>query len=425
MAAILYLLVTVLGLFGAWVYQPVKHTAATLGLFRILRGEADVIHGVETHVIPDTVACEDLEYHPQSGMIYAGCNVNLASAAGWMPGGDALAHPENAANGTIVIIDPATLKSQELSLENFEGTFVTHGISLFTDPEDPNKVYIFMVNHLPNSKWVPGSTEEKAASQVELFLHNVGSNSATHIRSIVHPMIRTPNDLLAISPNEFLVTNDHFYRDGRSRILETIFSSFKSWTDLLMIRFDDEKVNATVALDTIGTNNGLGRGPSGQVLIGDAGGGHVYFAELGGANNATLSVSHDVPIENIVDNPSFFADPYAGVDGKDYSGYLLPGVSHGLTFIEAFADRSGQSKIPGEVWYLPLAVGQDKNLDGKKLRKRIFADNGSTIRSMTTAVLVAIDPATNDGKREGWLFVTGVVSHAMVASRINLESLLT
>ncbi|KAI1263485.1 serum paraoxonase/arylesterase family protein [Xylariaceae sp. FL1019] len=424
MAALLYLLVPVLGLFGASVYEPVRHTAAAIGLFRVLRGEADIIHGVETHPIPDTITCEDLEYHPQSGMIYAGCSGDLAATSGWMPGGDALAHPENAPNGTIVIVDSKTLKSQKLSLENFEGRFATHGISLFTDPTDPEKVYIFAINHLPNPKWVPGSTEEKAASQVELFVHNVGSDSATHIRSIAHPMIRTPNDLIAISPNEFLVTNDHFYREGRLRFIENFMGKIKSWTDLVHVRFDDEKVDVTVALDTIGTNNGIAWGPSGQVVIGDAAGGHVYFAELGGGNNRTLTVSHSVPIDNIVDNPSFFADPYAGLDGKDYSGYLAPGASHGLTFLEDFADASGQSKIPGEVWYLPLAAGQDKSLDGKKLRKRIFADDGSTIRSVTTAALVAIDPATNDGKREAWLFVTGVVAPTMVATRINLESLL-
>src|SRR5437868_7604872 len=100
------------------------------------------------------------------------------------------------------------MKSQKLSHKNFEGPFATHGIGLYTPPSKPNVVYIYAVNHVPNPRWTAGSkTEEKAASQIELFVHTVGSKTAQHVRSIVHPLIRTPNDLLAISEREFLVTN--------------------------------------------------------------------------------------------------------------------------------------------------------------------------------------------------------------------------
>jgi hypothetical protein len=53
-------------------------------------------------------------------------------------------------------------------------------------------------------------------------------------------------------------------------------------------------------------------------------------------------------------------------------------------------------------------------------RKLIFQDDGKTIRSAATAVLVAVDPKENDGKKQAWLFVTGPVGKAVVASKIDL-----
>jgi hypothetical protein len=302
---------------------------------------------------------------------------------------------------------------------------VTHGFGLYTPASKPNVVYIFAINHLPNPRWTPGSrTEEKAASQIELFVHMVGSKTATHVRSITHPLIRTPNDVLAISETEFLVTNDHYYRDGPLRLAEELVRGLQSWTDLIHVRLDDDSdtVDAAVALNSVATNNGLGWGPDGQVVISDAAGGHVYFASLPGAENRTMSISHRVPVDCVVDNANYFPDPYAGIDGKDYSGYLMPGLSEAIHFSGRFKDPALKAPIPGQVWYLPAIAGKDKNVDAKKLRKLIFNDDGTTIRSVTTAILVAIDPATNGGKREGWLFVTSVIGAQIVATRIDFEA---
>ncbi|KAF2965014.1 hypothetical protein GQX73_g8559 [Xylaria multiplex] len=397
----LYFVVALLSVLGAWLYPPVRHLTTILGI-RPFESSVN-IHGVETRFIPDTAGCEDLEYHAPSGMLYTACVGDVEVARGWNPGAEALERPDRPAFGTIVVIDPKTLKSQKLSLRNFEGPFATHGIGLYSPTSKPNLVYIYAVNHLPNPRWTAGSrTEEKAASQVELFVHTVGSNTAQHLRSIVHPLIRTPNDILAISENEFLVTNDHYYRDGLMRLIEELVR-LRGWTDLIHLRFDENSVDAAVVLDSIPTNNGLGWGPTSS------------------AENRTMAVSHYIPIDCVVDNANFFVDPYAGVNGKDYSGYLMPGVSDALKFVKGFPDPMLKAPIPGHVWYLPAIAGKDKNVDGTKLRKLIFKDDGYAIRSVTTAVIVAIDPATNGGKREGWLFVTSVIGASVLATRIDFE----
>lgn len=81
-----------------------------------------------------------------------------------------------------------------LTLVNFSGPFITHGIDIYSPANDPNSVFIFAVNHLPNPAWV--SSKEKihpqARSQIELFHHEIGSSEAKHLRSIWYaPCLRS------------------------------------------------------------------------------------------------------------------------------------------------------------------------------------------------------------------------------------------
>ncbi|KAI0004435.1 calcium-dependent phosphotriesterase [Xylariaceae sp. FL0662B] len=424
MAPFVYLAVVVLTALTAVIYSPVKRRVAIMGLTRHPSSWTN-IHGIENRAVPDTIACEDLHHHTPSGMLYSACMGDMEKMSGWFPGAPCLDHPESPGRGTIEIIDPVTMKSQRLTLSGFEGPFVTHGIDVYNTPSDPSTVYIFAVNHLPNPRWFANpSTEPKAASRIELFVHTTGSNTAKHLRSISHPLIRTPNDLFALSEHEFLVTNDHHYRDGHKRVLLEDIARQK-WTDVIHVSLeDDDQVVATVSLNSIATTNGLGRGPNQQILISNALGGALYFATLPPEKNKTLSISHSVQTERLIDNPSYFSDPYAGLDGKDYSGYLLAGFGRAVEFPEYFKDPTGRLPIPSVVQYLPASAGRNASESRGKQARVLFSDDSSSLRSATTAVLTAIDPATNDGKRQGWLFVTGVVAPHMLATKIDFESML-
>ncbi|KAI1777336.1 calcium-dependent phosphotriesterase [Hypoxylon cercidicola] len=424
MASFLYVTTIVVGALFALLYPPLKHTATVMGLFRPLHSWQN-LHGMENHFIDGTIACEDLHYHEHSAMLYSACAGNAEKAAGWFPGAGSLDHPENPPYGTLVVINPKTLTSQKLSLTNFEGPFVTHGISIYSPPSDLETVYIYAVNHLPNPLWTPSSPEQpKAASRIELFVHTVGSNTAEHLRSISHPLIRTPNDLLALSEHEFLVTNDHYYRDGFMRLVEEM--SYLSWTDVVHVRLDDAaNASASVSLNSIPTNNGLGWGPNQQVLISNPVGGDLYFSRLEGGYNKTLSVTHSIRADGVVDNPSFFSDPWAGLDGKDYSGYLLPGIGRPIDLATNYKDPAGKAPLASIVWYLPVAAGEKEGASEATKPTLLFADDGSSLRGATTAVIVGIDPATNEGKREGWLFVTGVIAPHMIATKIDFATALS
>lgn len=50
----------------------------------------------------------------------------------------------------------------------------------------------------------------------------------------------------------------------------------------------------------------------------------------------------------------------------------------------------------------------------------MFQDDGHILRTASTAVLVAIDPDENNGKKQANLFVTGPLGKGVVVSRIDL-----
>jgi arylesterase / paraoxonase len=62
----------------------------------------------------------------------------------------------------------------------------------------------------------------EAGSQIEVFKLFLSEVAATHVRSIKHSQLHTPNSVLLLSPNELLVTNDHYFRKRYNPIFATL-----------------------------------------------------------------------------------------------------------------------------------------------------------------------------------------------------------
>mgnify|MGYP002718703634 FL=1 len=309
------------------------------------------------------------------------------------------------------------MKSTRLAFENFQGPFVTHGIDVIEDPEQSDAVYIYAVNHMPNpAHFEAGEPKDipKAQSQIELFHHTINSKSIRHVRSISHPLIKTPNDIYAISPVSFYVTNDHFYREGPMRLIEDVWRPAK-WSDIIHVRIadlsKDAPIEASVALTGLWNNNGLGRGRTDkEVIISSAMGGEIFLATRHESNH---SISIDTSIafaSSLADNPSYYDDPYR-TDSHDASGYLVAGVSQAIHLLANAKDPNALDAV--QVWYTTL-----NSSTGVWEKKVLFEDDGTRIRTASAAVLVPIEP--KDGKKLAWLFVTGFMSESMVAVQVEL-----
>lgn len=314
-----------------------------------------------------------------------------------------------------------TMKSTRLVFQNFEGSFVTHGLDVITDPARDDAVYIFAVNHLPNPEYLevkhPAADIPKARSQIELFHHVLQSNSVHHVRSIRHPLVYTPNDIYAISPDSFYVTNDHYYREGSGRLVEDIWPSAK-WTNIIHVQLADlesadatAKITASVAHAGLWNNNGLGHGRTEQELVvSSAMGGELYVSDWHATNN-TISVKTTIPFDCVTDNPSYYVDPYR-TDSDDASGIVIAGITQGVYVAKTGKDPNALDPI--QVWIAQPRAGTDR-----WEKKLLFEDDGSRIRTASAAVLVPIEPK-GDGKKRAWLFVTGFLSESMIAVQVEL-----
>jgi hypothetical protein len=133
----------------ALLYKPLMLRIEVLGFNRPLSSIQN-IHGSDLHVIPDTAYCEDMHCRESSGLLFAVCEENEENQWKWFPPMTVFDDPTAPGRGSIVVIDPGTFKSNRLSLEKFARAFITHGIDIFTTPDEPTSVYIFAANRLPS-----------------------------------------------------------------------------------------------------------------------------------------------------------------------------------------------------------------------------------------------------------------------------------
>ncbi|KAF7714533.1 Uncharacterized protein PECH_008424 [Penicillium ucsense] len=398
-------------------FEPLTLQIKVLGVSRIF-GSFQNLHGEDTKVISNTLFTEDLHYHAPSHQLFG-------TLTNWN-------EPESIGQGTIIVIDANTLTATRLTLRNFKGPFNTHGIDIYTPPEDPSSIYIVAVNHLPNPAFYASTTRPnpaqipQARSRLQIFHHKLGSTEATHLRSIWHPLIRTPNDVYFHTLHEIYVTNDHFYRDGVMRLIEDLAYGKTAPTDLIHLKITDTLIQTlksggdvddtagvvgTVANKGIHNNNGLGHGktPS-EIMTCRTAIGQLLLAEVDQQRRPTLKIHQTIQLPCTLDNLSYFADPYVAKTGRDASGYVLAGL------VQAIAFPNGLDPV----MVMLVQPRGDTNSKDPWTQKIIFQDDGHILRTASTAVPVAIDPDANKGKKQANLFVTGPLGQGVVVSRINL-----
>ncbi|KAK4041252.1 hypothetical protein C8A01DRAFT_14972 [Parachaetomium inaequale] len=418
---------SLLGALLAYVFYtvgPFVYRAGTLlGVLRKYPNGA-AVKG-ELIAIPDTVHCEDIHYHAPSGTLFTACEDNVETRFRWFPPLTNFDDPElgSKSRGSIHVVDPKTMRSRRLTCDNFDGPFITHGIDVIPDKEstDGEAVYIFAVNHVPETQ-PSGEKGPRARSQLEVFHHVVGTSSVKHLRSIWHPLIKTPNDIFAQSPTSIYVTNDHRHRDhGLMRLVEDAYSGAK-WSDIIHVQLDSltaadptAGVVAEVTLSGIHNPNGLGHGRSDdEILISSCTSGVFHVGQLPADAGGNITIVESVEIDHIADNPSYFEYPYA-TPGNDRSGFLETGLARAVDLSKTMRDPT--AKDPVMVTYLrPVSAGRWE-------KRVLFEDDGTRLRSGSAAVLVAIDPAEGkgaEGSRQAWLFATGFLSSSMVAVKVDL-----
>lgn len=160
-------------------------------------------------------ACEDSVIDQSTGLVYFSCG-NRDSRTKWFPGCNWWDKDEVSTN-TFHVYDPAANSFEKLELD-YEGQFVSHGLSLITHPTDADKRLIYSVNH------------KGTGSVITVFQFTVGSAEISHVGDIEDSRIVSPNSVAAYVEYDgslsVMYTNDHLFKRGFMRYAEDTFGPF-------------------------------------------------------------------------------------------------------------------------------------------------------------------------------------------------------
>lgn len=148
---------------------------------------------------------EDITIHPRTGVAYiSSCDWRLVSAG--KPARCAVyGYDLNAPSPQLVDLTP-----------DAGADFRPHGISLYVAPDGAGT--LFVVNH--------------AGGRNTIEVYDVGENRLTHRATLSDPLLVSPNDLVAVTPTQVYVTNDHHYRAGLMHTIEDYLR--RPWANVVL-----------------------------------------------------------------------------------------------------------------------------------------------------------------------------------------------
>ena len=182
---ILFAVVVLVLVAGGWFV----HMLWSAGQFKTLEphyaGECTPITGI--------VGPEDITIHPETGVAYI-------SASDWRA-----VTQGKPANGAIYAYDLNSITPELIRLTaGAGGDFHPHGISLYVGENGQDS--LFVVNH------------EDGRHRIEIY--DLKDRQLIHRKTIAGPMLISPNDIVAVGPDKFYVSNDHRYTAGLMQVLE-------------------------------------------------------------------------------------------------------------------------------------------------------------------------------------------------------------
>jgi len=278
---------------------------------------------------------EDITIDPRSGMAFVSSDVRPAARGSGPIRGDVYGYDLNSPDP-----EPVNLT------RDYPGSFHPHGISLYSEA---GCTRLFVVNHRPGG------------DGIEIF--DVRDGALCHLRTVEGILLSSPNDVLAVGPDRFYVTNDHGSKTSLGQTLEDYLRLPKS----NVVYFDGSRF--TLAARGIRYANGINGSSDGRT---------VYVASTTGLKirvyrrepaTGALTFDRDLRLRTGVDNIE--VDPL----GRLWVG-CHPRL---LTFTKHIADPTRPS--PSQV--LKITFRPQK----PALVEEVFLDLGETLSASTVAAV--------------------------------------
>lgn len=171
---------------GYWTYESLR----AMGMFRSVSNQfAGTTRRVQA---PGLVGVEDISVDAVSGVAYLSATDRRAEMGGKAPMGAIFRYD---------LRDPSAVP-QRISSEG--DSFAPHGLSLLRTPEGDLELYV--IDH------------GQGQHRVKRF--RVQGQKLELLQTISSPLLVSPNDLAAVAPGRFYVTNDHYFAKQPWRTLE-------------------------------------------------------------------------------------------------------------------------------------------------------------------------------------------------------------
>jgi arylesterase / paraoxonase len=156
----------------------------------------------------------ELVIHQPSGLVYLACSTQ-ESRTQWSPPCAYFNASGASLDDYVAVFNPQSRKVTRLGLTGFNNAraLSLHGMDVVPDSEDPNQLWVYLVNHRVPLEGDPAKVG--ADSVVEVFKTYLESPTLEHIRTVEDERIITPNDLIGSDDGKsFYVTNDRAAKTG-------------------------------------------------------------------------------------------------------------------------------------------------------------------------------------------------------------------
>lgn len=233
-----------------------------------------------------------------------------------------------------------------LMTQDFDSDFYPHGISMV---QLSDSVYrIWAINH-----------PEKDSHQIEIF--DLVGSKLTHKETLNHPLLISPNDLIAIDSSRFYFTNDHGFQSKWGLLAENYLGLAVS----TVIYYDG--ITYKEAAAGIAYANGI-TFDNKRSLIYVASPRSFAIKVYKRADDGTLSYLEDIDVDTGVDNLML-----------DKAGNIWSGAHPDLLKFTSYA--AGKTEIaPSEVITIQYKGQNDWTISG------VFLDDGGVISGSSVAV---------------------------------------
>lgn len=254
--------------------------------------------------------------------------------------------PQEEETGGLYLIDLSKGNDSLIHLTaDFDQSFAPHGISCI---RKDSGYQVMAISHT------------NAGHAIEVF--ELYEQELTHLRTMRHPSLVSPNDLVLVAEDEFYVTNDHRYEKGIGRLAE----DYAGWALSTVVYYADGEYRKVA--DGIAYANGINFDPKRNLMYVASARGflvNVYSRETDGS----LTFIEDIDCKTGVDNIEF---------GED--GSLWIGAHPNLLRFNAYS-KGKAATAPSEI----IRVRYDQK--GSYMVDKIFIGTGERISGCSVAAV--------------------------------------